>query len=124
MVLINKIKELDLSALDELRTESSNEGYRFIGRLCDEWVSGTNRFSAPGEALFVAAVGGQVVGVCGLNSDPYAHDPRIGRVRRLYVSRAHRHSGVGRALLEAVPRPDPNGLRGQAERSGPRSVLL
>jgi len=33
---------------------------------------------------------------------PYTHDPRIGRVRRLYVLQAYRRSGVGRALLEAV----------------------
>jgi GNAT superfamily N-acetyltransferase len=70
--------------------------------LCEEWISGANRFSAPGEALFLAIADGQVVGVCGLNCDPYAHDPRIGRVRRLYISQAHRRSGVGRALLKAV----------------------
>lgn len=102
MTSITRIKELELHALDGLRAESSHEGYRFIGRLCDEWVSGTNRFSAPGEALFLATADGQVVGVCGLNHDPYTHDPRIGRVRRLYVLQAYRRSGVGRALLEAV----------------------
>jgi GNAT superfamily N-acetyltransferase len=102
VIFINKIKEFDLAAVYELRKESSTEGYRFIGTLCEEWVSGTNRFNAPGEAVFVATDDGQVVGVCGLNSDPYVQDPRIGRVRRLYVSPAHRRGGVGRALLEAV----------------------
>lgn len=82
--------------------ESSREGCRFIERLCQEWISGANRFNAPGEALFVAAADGRVVGVCGLNCDPYTHNPRIGRVRRLYVSPAHRCKGLGRALLEAV----------------------
>ena len=102
MTSITRIQQLEAHALEELRAESSREGYRFIERLCEEWVSGANRFSAPGEALFLAVTGGQVVGVCGLNCDPYARDPRIGRVRRLYVLRAHRRSGVGRALLEAV----------------------
>jgi GNAT superfamily N-acetyltransferase len=102
MTSITRIKELELAALDELRVESSHEGYRFIERLCDEWVSGTNRFSAPGEALFLATADRQVVGVCGLNCDPYAHDPRVGRVRRLYIAREHRRKGVGQALLEAV----------------------
>ena len=102
MTSITKIKELELQALEGLRAESLQEGYRFIQRLCDEWISGANRFSAPGEALFLAIADGRVVGVCGLNCDPYRHDPRTGRVRRLYVSRAHRRSGVGRALLEAV----------------------
>jgi len=70
--------------------------------LCDEWASGANRFDAPGEALFVAMADEKVVGVCGLNCDPYANDPRIGRIRRLYVSPSRRRRGVGRALLESA----------------------
>ena len=61
MTTITRIKDLEISALDGLREESSREGYKFIGRLCDEWVSGANRFSGPGEALFLATDGGQVV---------------------------------------------------------------
>ena len=102
MTSITRTTELDLAALAGLRQESVQEGYRFIERLCEEWVTGTNQFNRPGEALFLATVEGRVVGVCGLNRDPYAHDPSVGRVRRLYVSRAHRRSGIGRALLEAV----------------------
>jgi len=102
MTTIIRIRELDVAALAELRRESSNEGYQFIERLCDEWASRTNRFDAPGEALFLATIGDQVVGVCGLNRDPYVPDPRVGRIRRLYITPAHRRGGVGRALLEAV----------------------
>ena len=71
-------------------------------RLCDDWISGANRFDNSGEALFLAMADNQVVGICGLNRDPYANDPRVGRVRRLYVLRAHRRSGIGGALLDAV----------------------
>jgi hypothetical protein len=53
MTSITRTTELDLPPLDELRIESLREGYRFIDRLCDEWASGSNRFSAPGEALFL-----------------------------------------------------------------------
>jgi len=102
MISIVRAKELDLNVLQELRVESSREGFRFMERLCDEWVSGANRFNDSGEALFLALVGHQVVGVCGLNRDPYASTPNIGRVRRLYVLREHRRGGVGRALLNAV----------------------
>ncbi len=102
MTSIVRIQELELNALEELRAESSREGFRFVERLCDEWVSGANRFNAPGEALFVAVADGQVVGVCGLNCDPYACDPHVGRVRRFYVARAYRRRGIGRALLESV----------------------
>jgi len=102
MANIVRITDLKLDALRELRAESSQEGFSFIERLCKEWISGANRFNGPGEALFLAVSEGLVVGVCGVNCDPYAHDPLIGRVRRLYVSPAHRRSGIGRALLEAV----------------------
>ena len=102
MITVASITDLELDSLDELRAESSREGFRFIERLCEEWASGSNRFNAPGEALFAAISNGQVVGICGLNRDPYASDPRIGRVRRLYVAPAQRRHGVGRALLETV----------------------
>jgi GNAT superfamily N-acetyltransferase len=102
MTTIAKITDLDLDALRGLRDENSREGFRFIERLCEEWVSGANRFNASGEALFIAVANDEVVGVCGLNRDPYAGHPRIGRVRRLYVIPAHRRHGVGRALLGAV----------------------
>lgn len=102
MTTIARITDLELDALQELRAESLQEGFKFMERFCEEWDSGANQFRAPGEALFLAVDDGQVVGVCGLNRDPYAHDPQIGRVRRLYVSRAYRSSGVGRSLLEAV----------------------
>jgi GNAT superfamily N-acetyltransferase len=102
MISIAKVKDLDLNVLQELRVESSRAGFRFMERLCDEWASGANRFNDSGEALFLAVVDGEVVGVCGLNRDPYASAPNIGRVRRLYVLREHRRYGVGRALLNAV----------------------
>jgi len=102
MTTITRITALDVAALKQLRAASSQEGFRFMERLCEEWLSGANRFDAPGEALFLAVADGQVVGVCGLSRDPYTHDARTGRVRRLYVLPAQRRSGVGQALLETV----------------------
>lgn len=102
MNTIVRTTELDVEAVQVLRAESSREGFRFMERLCEEWVSGANRFDDAGEALFLALADGGVIGICGLNCDPYSPDARTGRVRRLYVLRAHRRGGVGRALLEAV----------------------
>ena len=102
MTTIVKITNLEPESLRELQAESSREGFRFIERLCREWISGASRFEGPGEALFVAMIEGRVVGVCGLNRDPYTNESHVGRVRRLYVARACRRQGVGQALLKAV----------------------
>jgi GNAT superfamily N-acetyltransferase len=67
-----------------------------------DWDSGALRFEQPGEALFAAFSGAALLGVCGLTTDPYLKGDGAGRVRRIYVRRAARQHGVGRALLGAV----------------------
>jgi phosphoribosylglycinamide formyltransferase-1 len=91
--------DLDLGAL---LAESEQAGLRFVRRLVEEWASGANRFDRPGEELFGAWVDGRVVGVCGLNVDPYTAEEGVGRVRHLYVLSAFRRRGVGRRLIAAV----------------------
>ena len=88
--------------LDVLLADSEREGSRFVRRLVDEWATGANRFDRPGEALFTARIGDRLVGICGLNVDPYAAAANVGRVRRLYVLSAYRRLGVGRQLVLAV----------------------
>jgi GNAT superfamily N-acetyltransferase len=89
-------------ALNPLLVESEWEASGFVRRLVDEWAAGTNRFERPGEALFAARLGDRLIGVCGLNVDPYAAAANVGRVRRLYVLTAYRRLGVGRQLVQAV----------------------
>jgi GNAT superfamily N-acetyltransferase len=103
-VAISRLDDLPIDILDPLLEESEREGWRFLRRLADEWQAGTNRFDRPGEGLFAAWADAELVGVCGLNTDPYGAATRIGRVRRLYVARCHRRCGVGRKLVEAVVR--------------------
>jgi GNAT superfamily N-acetyltransferase len=88
--------------LGALIVESEQHGLRFVQRLAEEWASRANRFDRPGEALFVARITGDVVGVCGLNVAPYAAGPSVGRLRHLYVLSAHRRHGVGQDLVTAV----------------------
>ncbi|MCX6758656.1 MAG: GNAT family N-acetyltransferase [Candidatus Nealsonbacteria bacterium] len=38
----------------------------------------------------------------GLNVDPYATDPGIGRVRHLYISKDFRNQGIASNLLERI----------------------
>jgi GNAT superfamily N-acetyltransferase len=99
---IERLRELPADRVAPLITESEQGGLRFVRRLAEEWATGRNRFDRPGEALFGALTGGHLVGVCGLNVDPYAAAPRVGRVRHLYVLTAHRRLGVGRQLVVTV----------------------
>lgn len=88
--------------INTLVEESQQEGFAFLARLLREWESGENRFAAMGEALFVAHVDDAIVGVCGLNIDPFVSEAHVGRLRHFYVSRRLRRRGVGQALLQVV----------------------
>ena len=90
------------TSLQPLIEESRGEGFRFLERLQAEFQDGSNRFDAPGETLLGAWDDDRLIAAGGLNRDPYAPEPRVGRLRHLYVSPAFRRSGVGRALVEAL----------------------
>jgi ribosomal protein S18 acetylase RimI-like enzyme len=102
VVAIERLGELRIEELAGLLAESEGAGLTFVRRLADEWQSGANRFDRPGEALFGARIGPALVGVGGLNVDPYAAADRVGRVRHLYVTSACRRSGIGRQLVTAI----------------------
>ncbi len=101
-VTVQRLDELPATEAMVLTTESEEAGHGFVRRLVDEWRSGANRFDRPGEALFGAWSRSALVGVCGLNVDPYAGTDDVGRVRHLYVALAHRRLGTGQLLVGAV----------------------
>ena len=88
--------------LAPLVAAADREGHAFMRRLQDEWDGGANRFDRAGEALFGAFAGERLVGVGGLNRDPYANADGVGRLRHLYVMPDMRRSGVGRMLVERI----------------------
>jgi GNAT superfamily N-acetyltransferase len=101
IIPIQKI-ELPVPGIERLVAEAREEGYDFIETLVDEWASVENRFDAPGETLCGHLEDGLLVAVGGLNLDPFAGTPDIGRVRRVYVRPAWRNKGIGRALVTAL----------------------
>lgn len=100
--VVEPLSEAPTDCLRDWLAESEEAGSRIVRRLIEEWASGVNRFDRPGEALFGAWLGGRLVGVCGLNLDPYAAEAGVGRVRHLYVLSAFRRLGVGRYLVAEV----------------------
>ena len=120
--IITRVDDLHLDRFAEMLAESEASGYRFLRRVVNEWESGANRFSRPGEALLVAEMNGRWVGICGLSIDPYLDDARVGRVRNLYVLADCRRAGIGRRLVEeaiALARGHFDRLRLHGEEPGP-----
>ena len=100
-VVVEEVAAYEPPDLTLLRRESAREAFGFVERAEAEWLIGTNRFDADGEAFFVVRDGATIVGMSGLNADPYADDPTVGRLRHLYVSSSARRRGIGRLLVES-----------------------
>jgi GNAT superfamily N-acetyltransferase len=100
---ISKLHDLPAD-LDRLVQASLAEGFGFLERLREEWTSGANCFVRPGESLFEARHRGRLVGICGLNRDPYLGQASAGRVRRLYVAPDARRLGIATRLVREVLR--------------------
>jgi GNAT superfamily N-acetyltransferase len=92
----------EIERLVELAADAEREGQRMVAQLISEWKEGVNRFDRPGECLYSAVIDGRLVGVCGLNRDPFVTEPDVGRVRRLYVAGDFRRRGVASALVARV----------------------
>lgn len=85
-----------------LKSRSMAAGFNMLRRLEENWLNGQNRFDKPGEKLAGAFAGDVLVGVCGLNQDPYMPGVRAGRLRHLYVDAQWRRMQVGMALLNVM----------------------
>jgi len=81
---------------------AEQEGYAFVRRTIDEWENGSNRFSEAGEGFWGLVCGGELIGIGGLNRDPYVVDADTGRVRHLYVRREDRRRGCASLLMQTI----------------------
>jgi GNAT superfamily N-acetyltransferase len=102
VIALRPVVDLDSAMLAPLLDESRAEGFHFLERLATEWSSGELRFQRPGEVLLVVYDDKQLVAVGGLTADPYATEPAVGRLRRVYVRPHARRQGVGRRLVQAL----------------------
>jgi GNAT superfamily N-acetyltransferase len=85
---------------DTIRAEARAEGYRFLDRLANDWASGAMRFDRPGEALLTAYSEGVLAAIGGITIDPVVPDAL--RMRRFYVRRVFRRTGIGRAIAQVL----------------------
>lgn len=85
-----------------LKAESMAAGFNMLHRLEENWLNGQNRFDKAGENLLGFYADGLLIGVCGLNQDPYTPSVRTGRLRHLYEGIEWRRRQVAIALLRAI----------------------
>jgi hypothetical protein len=84
--LLENVERIDIDRISEIRTvsihhrveKSLSQGLRFVERLIYEHCSGLNDFDKLGEVLLTASGQDRVVGIGGLNRDPYFSDPPVG----------------------------------------------
>ncbi|MBP1172916.1 GNAT superfamily N-acetyltransferase [Paenibacillus sp. 1182] len=81
---------------------SELEGFSYLRRLTEEYKHNINRFDKKGELLIGAYHSEKLIGICGLNQDPFLNDKYVSRLRRVYVSPVYRRHGVGRKLVEYI----------------------
>ncbi|HEY6817078.1 MAG TPA: GNAT family N-acetyltransferase [Croceibacterium sp.] len=101
LIALHSVSGLD-PAIGPLAEAAARERHGMMRRLVDDWSSGANRFERPGEVFLGTWLDGRLVGVGGLNRDPYADDDLTGRVRHVFVLPGARRSGVGTALLREI----------------------
>jgi GNAT superfamily N-acetyltransferase len=88
--------------IESLVDGAKREGFEFVRRTIDEWNAGTNRFSHAGEGLWGLVSGTELIGMGGLNIDPYVEGAGIGRVRHLYIRQAYRREGCATLLMKRI----------------------
>lgn len=92
---------------EQLRAEAAAEGFLHVDTLREEWESGANRFTRPGERLLAAFDEDELAGIGGITID-YALPGGL-RMRRFYIRQSFRRRGVGHrlaaTLLAGAPRP-------------------
>ncbi len=86
-------------SLKVLEAEASCAGFSMMTRLRREWEDGVNQFKGYGEVLLGAFRDESLIGTAGLSRDPYLNDPRMGRLRHVYVLERDRGLGIARTLV-------------------------
>lgn len=99
---VARFSDQTLPPIGSLASSAAAEGLDFVARTLDDWLTSANAFDGPSEVFYLAWSNHSVVGMCGLNEDPFLEPgSRIGRLRHLYVAPATRRRGVGSALVAA-----------------------
>ncbi|MGZ7149094.1 GNAT family N-acetyltransferase [Bacillus sp. BC08] len=101
-IRIQQIEDLMIYKHDYLVQESKEEGFNFLEKLISEYENKINTFNKTGECLYGIFQGEKLIGIGGLNEDPYTENNKIGRLRRFYISKDYRRIRLGNLLLNRL----------------------
>ncbi len=101
-IYIQQIEDLMIYEYDYLVQESKDEGFNFLLKLINEYENEINTFNKTVECLYGIFQGEKLIGIGGLNVDPYTENNKIGRLRRFYISKDYRRTGLGNLLLNRL----------------------
>lgn len=96
---IKRIRKINSITLKSLISDSEDNNVSFVTNTVADWINGTNRFDKEGEFFLGAYINDEIVGMGGLNIDPYMDHVKTGRVRHLYVSSRFRRQKIGQQLM-------------------------
>lgn len=99
---IQQIENLMKYEISHLVQDSKEEGFNFLIKLINEYENKINVFNKTGECLYGIFQGDTLIGIGGLNKDPYTVDNNVGRLRRFYISKDYRRIGLGNLLLNRL----------------------
>lgn len=88
--------------LETLAQSAEADGFTMVRRLIDNFRNGSNQFDKVGEGLFFVRDGDALIGVGGVNVDPYYDDAEIGRIRHLFILPERRGEGIGRKIMQHI----------------------
>ncbi|MGW6191818.1 GNAT family N-acetyltransferase [Bacillus cereus] len=103
-IQIKRIEDLLKYEINHLVKGSKEEGFNFLIKLINEYESKRNTFSKTGECLYGIFQEETLIGIGGLNQDPFTKDNKIGRLRRFYIAKDYRRIGLGKLLLKQLLR--------------------
>ena len=108
MFTVVEVKDDLPAGFELLRHAAEGEAFDMLSTLATEWTNGTSRFDRNGEALVAVMDGDILVGMCGIQHDPYLPDAL--RMTRFYVRPSYRRRRVGWQIAAALlERPESQG---------------
>ncbi|GAB6422110.1 hypothetical protein bcgnr5390_03610 [Bacillus luti] len=79
-IYIQQIEDLMIYKYDYLVQESKDEGFHFLVKLISEYENEINTFNKAVECLYGVFQGEKLIGIGGINLDPYTENNKCGQL--------------------------------------------